>query len=118
MSRDYSTNQTYSNIGIAQIALKIGKKNQKDFLNKLGFFEKIDIELLEVEKPLANPNNWREHETTRIGFGHSFSITPLHLAKAYASLSNNGYTVNPNLPPKNFLFPLCKFRLLQLQNWM
>ena len=84
-----------SNIGTAQIALKIGKKNQKDFLNKLGFFEKIDIELLEVEKPLANPNNWREHETTRIGFGHSFSITPLHLVKAYASISNNGYTVNP-----------------------
>ena len=84
-----------SNIGTAQIALKIGKKNQKDFLKKLGFFEKIDIELLEVEKPLANPNNWREHETTRIGFGHSFSITPLHLVKAYASLSNNGYIVNP-----------------------
>ena len=84
-----------SNIGTAQIALKIGKKNQKDFLKKLGFFEKIDIELLEVEKPLANPNNWKEHETTRIGFGHSFSITPLHLVKAYASLSNNGYTVNP-----------------------
>ena len=84
-----------SNIGTAQIALKIGKKIQKDFLKKLGFFEKIDIELLEVEKPLANPNNWREHETTRIGFGHSFSITPLHLVKAYASLSNNGYIVNP-----------------------
>ena len=84
-----------SNIGTAQIALKIGKKNQKDFLNKLGFFEKIDIELLEVEKPLANPNNWGEHETTRIGFGHSFSITPLHLVRAYASLSNNGYIVNP-----------------------
>ncbi len=84
-----------SNIGTAQIALKIGKKNQKEFLKKLGFFEKIDTELLEVEKPLANPNNWREHETTRIGFGHSFSITPLHLVKAYASLSNNGNIVNP-----------------------
>ena len=47
-----------SNIGTAQIALKL-EKNQKDFLIKLGFFEKIDIELLEVEKPLANPNNWR-----------------------------------------------------------
>ena len=84
-----------SNIGTAQIALKIGKKNQKEFLKKLGFFEKIDTELLETEKPLANPNNWGEHATTRIGFGHSFSITPLHLVKAYASLSNNGYIVNP-----------------------
>ena len=84
-----------SNIGIAQIALKIGKEYQKDFLNKLGFFDKIEIESLEVEKPLANPNNWGLHETTRIGFGHSFSITPLHLVKAYATLANDGYTVNP-----------------------
>jgi cell division protein FtsI (penicillin-binding protein 3) len=85
-----------SNVGTAQIALKIGKKNQKEFLNKLGFFKKIDIELLEVAKPLGSPNNWREHETTRIGFGHSFSITPLHLVKAYASLANSGYVVNPS----------------------
>ena len=84
-----------SNIGTAQIALKIGKQSQKDFLNKLGFFDKIEIESLEVEKPLANPNNWGLHETTRIGFGHSFSITPLHLVKAYATLANNGYPVNP-----------------------
>ncbi len=84
-----------SNIGTAQIALKIGKKNQKDFLKKLGFFEKLDIELLEAEEPLANPNNWGSHETTRISFGHSFSITPLHLVKAYGTISNKGYIVNP-----------------------
>ena len=84
-----------SNIGTAQIALKIGKDFQKDFLNKLGFFEKIEVESFETEQPLANPNNWGLHETTRIGFGHSFSITPLHLVKAYATLANKGYTVNP-----------------------
>ncbi len=84
-----------SNIGTAQIALKIGKKFQKEFLNKLGFFKKIEIESLEAEQPLANPNNWGLHETTRIGFGHSFSITPLHLVKAYATLANEGYIVNP-----------------------
>ena len=84
-----------SNIGTAQIALKIGKEFQKDFLNKLGFFNKIEIESLEAEKPLANPNNWGLHETTRIGFGHSFSITPLHLVRAYATLANQGYPVNP-----------------------
>ena len=84
-----------SNIGTAQIALKIGKESQKDFLNKLGFFSKIEIESLEAEKPLANPNNWGLHETTRIGFGHSFSITPLHLVRAYATLANEGYPVDP-----------------------
>ena len=84
-----------SNIGTAQIALKIGKNSQKEFLKKLGFFNKINIETLEAEKPLGNPNNWGLHETTRIGFGHSFSITPLHLVKAYATLANDGYIVNP-----------------------
>ncbi len=84
-----------SNIGTAQIALRIGKNNQKEFLDKLGFFKKLDIELFEAEKPIGNPNNWKEHETTRIGFGHSFSITPLHLVQAYASLANEGYTVSP-----------------------
>ena len=44
-----------SNIGTAQIALKIGKKNQKAFLKKLGFFEKIDIEVLEAENHLQTP---------------------------------------------------------------
>ncbi|MFL2543935.1 MAG: peptidoglycan D,D-transpeptidase FtsI family protein [Alphaproteobacteria bacterium] len=93
-----------SNIGAAQIALKIGKNNQKEFLNKLGFFKKLDIELYEAEEPIGNPNNWKEHETTRIGFGHSFSVTPLHLVKAYASLANDGYTVSPTFtlnPKKN-----------------
>jgi len=86
-----------SNIGAAQIGLKIGINFQKDFLKKLGFFDKLDIELPETEKPLANPNHWGEHATTRIAFGHSFSITPLHLVKAYATLANKGYIVNPTL---------------------
>ena len=85
-----------SNIGTAQIALKIGKNNQKEFFEKLGFFEKLNIELAEVEKPYANPHNWGDHTIARIGFGHSFSITPLHLVKAYATLANNGYEVNPS----------------------
>jgi len=85
-----------SNIGTAQIALKIGKNNQKEFFEKLGFFEKLNIELAEVEKPYANPHNWGDHTIARIGFGHSFSITPLHLVKAYATLANNGYEVSPS----------------------
>ena len=85
-----------SNIGTAQIALKIGKNIQKEFFKKLGFFDKLNIELIEVEKPYANPHDWRDHTIARIGFGHSFSITPLHLVKAYATLANKGYLVNPS----------------------
>ena len=86
-----------SNIGSAQIASLIGKKNQKKFFDKLGFNKRINIENNEAAKPLGNKNNWGPIETATIGFGHGFSITPLHLVKAYATLANNGYEVFPTL---------------------
>ena len=39
---------------------------------------------MEVANPLGNKNNWGKLETATIGFGHGFSVTPLHLVKAYA----------------------------------
>ena len=86
-----------SNIGTAQIATMIGKKNQIDFFEKIGFDKKINVENMEVAYPLGNKNNWGKLETATIGFGHGFSVTPLHLVKAYATLSKNGYEVNPTL---------------------
>ena len=85
------------NIGTAQIATMIGKKNQIDFFEKIGFDKKINVENMEVANPLGNKNNWGKLETATIGFGHGFSVTPLHLVKAYATLSKNGYEVNPTL---------------------
>ena len=86
-----------SNIGTAQISTLIGKKNQKEFFEKIGFNKKIDIENKESVTPLGNKNNWGKLETATIGFGHGFAITPLHLVKAYASLANNGNEVFPTL---------------------
>ncbi len=86
-----------SNIGTAQVATKIGKEKQKIFFEKIGFYNRIDIENKESAAPLGNKNNWGKIETATIGFGHGFSITPLHLVKAYATLSNNGFEVEPTL---------------------
>ena len=86
-----------SNIGTAQIANKIGKKNQQKFFKKLGFYKKISLEIDETAMPSANPNNWGKLETMTIGYGHGFAITPLHLSQAYASIVNDGYKVKPTL---------------------
>ena len=86
-----------SNIGMAQIANKIGKKNQQKFFKKLGFYKKISLEIDETAMPSANPNNWGKLETMTIGYGHGFAITPLHLSQAYASIVNDGYKVKPTL---------------------
>ena len=86
-----------SNRGTAQIAKKVGKENQREFFNKIGFNKKIDLEIIETANPLGNKNNWGKHETMRIGYGYAYSITPLHLTSAYASLVNGGKKINPTL---------------------
>ena len=86
-----------SNIGTAQIAKLIGKNNQIEFFKKIGFYNKVNIELLEAAEPLGNKNHWGKVETMTIGYGHGFAITPLHLIKAYASIANKGKEVNPTI---------------------
>ncbi len=86
-----------SNIGTAKIATLIGKENQKNFFNKIGFDNRVNIEIKEAAKPLGNKNNWGKMETATIGFGHGYSITPLHLLKAYGTLSNYGNEVLPTI---------------------
>ena len=86
-----------SNIGTAQIAEIIGKKNQIEFFKKIGFYDKVIFELSEAAKPLGNKHNWGLIETMTIGYGHGFAITPLHLLIAYASIANDGEKVNPKI---------------------
>ena len=71
--------------------------NQKNFFNKVGFSKKLNVEILESVEPLGNKNHWGEVETMTIGYGHGFAVTPLHLVKAYASLSNEGYEIKPSI---------------------
>ena len=89
-----------SNIGAAKIAKKIGKDIQVEYFNKFGFFEAIDLEIYETQKPLL-PNHWKETETMTIGYGHGFAVTPLHLCQAYASMVNGGFKIKPTLIKKN-----------------
>ncbi len=86
-----------SNIGTAKIAKIIGKKNQKEFFNKIGFFDPININLNEAAKPMGQNYHWGIMETMTIGFGHGFAITPLHLAVAYNTILNGGKKMNPKI---------------------
>jgi len=89
-----------SNIGAAKIAQLIGKKNQIEYFKKFGFFDEIDLELDETQKPLF-PNHWKEIETMTMGYGHGFAVTPLHLCQAYASMVNGGFMVKSTLLKNN-----------------
>jgi cell division protein FtsI (penicillin-binding protein 3) len=79
-----------SNIGTAQIADQIGPTRQKEFLRKMGFLDKVQIELKERGRTLTPGANWNQIETMTVGYGHGIAVTPLHLATGYATLFNGG----------------------------
>lgn len=78
-----------SNIGTARIAEAVGKARQRDYLKRLGFMAPLQIELPERGKPIL-PSTWGQSAVMTVGFGHGISVTPVHLATAYAALVNGG----------------------------
>jgi len=80
-----------SNIGSAQIAQQLGATRQKQFLKKMGFLDKVEVELRERARALNPGNNWNIIETMTVGYGHGIAVTPLHLASGYATLFNGGF---------------------------
>ena len=98
-----------SNIGTAQLATKIGKQNQINFFNKIGFYDRIEFENKEAVYPLGNKNNWGPLRNSNYWFWSWVFITPLHLVKAYATLSNNGIVVNPTLKLKEKILKKNKY---------
>ena len=80
-----------SNIGSAQIGLKIGQEKQKEFLGRFGFYEKLPIPLPERGTTQYNKKEkWADMESATISYGYGISVTPLHLIAGVASLANGG----------------------------
>jgi len=92
-----------SNIGSARIALKVGKDEQRRFLENLGFFSPIkSIEVAEKGVPIIpSYKNWGESTVATVGYGYGISITPLHLISAFASVVNGGMYHEPTLVKNN-----------------
>ena len=78
-----------SNVGTAQIADQLGAVRQKEFLRKMGFMNRVGVELKERGRTLT-PREWSRTDVMTVGFGHSIAVTPLHLAIGYATLFNGG----------------------------
>lgn len=86
--------QHSSNIGAARMAVDLGKKEQQRFLDELGLFDALPIELSENRAPQL-PGQWGPVESATISYGHGISITPLHLLAAYSAVVNGGVYRTP-----------------------
>jgi cell division protein FtsI (penicillin-binding protein 3) len=81
-----------SNIGTIHVMQTLGKDNFRDFLTKIGFDQVIPFELPEMRQPKV-PAKFSEIVAATSSFGHGLSISPLHMAQAYAGFVNNGLMV-------------------------
>ena len=90
-----------SNRGTGRMALEIGSKRQKSFLDAMGFFEPTPFEIVEAAggRPLL-PKRWTDLSSVTISYGHGLSSSPMHLAAAYSAIGNGGRAVTPTLLKK------------------
>ncbi len=85
-----------SNIGSAKMAMKVGADAQKDFMETLGFFEKVPFNIPELGSPLT-PRTWRESTTATISYGYGLAVTPLHAITAFSAMVNGGLYHKPTI---------------------
>lgn len=81
-----------SNIGVSQMALEVGEKKFKTYLEKLGLFSQLNIELPERGLPLYPDikKKWSDLSLTTMSYGYGISISPLHFIQAMIPIVNGG----------------------------
>ena len=95
-----------SNIGMAQIAAEVGTAQQKLFLKRMGFLDKVQIELQERGRTLTPGLRWGPFETMTVGFGEGIAVSPLQLAMGYATLFDGGIYHAPTILKRGLGNPL------------
>jgi cell division protein FtsI (penicillin-binding protein 3) len=81
-----------SNIGTIKVMQALGKDEFRAFMGKLGFDKVIPFELPEMRMPKV-PEKFSDIVAATASFGHGISISPLHMAEAYAGFVNGGVMV-------------------------
>lgn len=79
-----------SNIGTALMAAKAGgSEAQKLFLERLGLFDKPELEIPGTETPLL-PRRWIDIVSATVSYGHGIAVSPLQYGEAVAALIDDG----------------------------
>ncbi|WP_340587093.1 penicillin-binding protein 2 [Erythrobacter alti] len=79
-----------SNIVTGHIVDEMGAETLRSYMVELGMNERPYIELPARGFPLWASGSWQRIRAITVGYGHGISVTPLHLASAYAAMVNGG----------------------------
>jgi cell division protein FtsI (penicillin-binding protein 3) len=90
-----------SNPGAARIAIVAKWQNYKEYLEKFGLNKPAGIDLPSGGACLlADGSNIVNY--SRIAYGYSVAVSPLHMAMVYAAIANDGVRMKPRLIDKIF----------------
>ena len=92
----YAVLKKSSNPGTARIALKVKWHRFKKYIDLYGLSQPADISLPKAARCLLADGS-RDVNLTRISYGYSVSVTPLHMAMVYATIANNGVRMKPRI---------------------
>ena len=86
-----SCNAVFTDLG-----LRIGLETFYDYCAKFGFGESLGVDFFgESTGILMNPNNVKNVDLARMGFGQAIAVSPLQLITAICSVLNGGNLMKP-----------------------
>ena len=85
-----------SNIGMAQIGLRLGRRGLMNCLETYNFGQTTGIEL-PAEDPGKVQKKWTEYSVTSVPMGQEVGVTPLQLVTGYAAIANGGVLCKPRI---------------------
>ncbi|MFW9285647.1 penicillin-binding transpeptidase domain-containing protein [Glaesserella parasuis] len=82
--------QKSSNIGVSRLALRMPSTALVETYSKVGFGKDTGLGLGEQRGTNGDRKRWADIERVTMAYGYGFNVTPLQLARAYATLGSFG----------------------------
>ncbi len=87
-----------SNIGMAQLGMRMGKNRLYSYLKDFSFGEKTGIQLPGEAKGIVWPLNlWSHDSVMSVPYGYETAVTPIQLVTAFCSIANGGTLLKPQI---------------------
>jgi len=87
-----------SNVGTITVALGLGRLRLADWIDKFGFGHPTGVEYPgESGGIVLPPDKWSGSTIGNVPIGQGIAVTPLQMARAYATVANGGVAVQPHL---------------------
>lgn len=87
-----------SNVGMVQVARKLGKKKLLKYIRSFGFGEETNIDLFEEASPSLRPDDsWREIDLATVSFGQGIAVTPIQMVRALTVIASGGNLFEPQV---------------------